>query len=318
MPQCHICKATQARLRTDGLCKTCSNTNRSNQDVTGINDYNSNDDVWKSVETEFGLQEGVIKAIPTPPDDWINKSVGELTAGQMIKLMTQTTISVQRRLNEHDQKLNALQTSQEENATEIHGIKEENKLLNQKLKVSDARMKSLENSNTKMKQIITKQQTFILHQDKNERNKRIIIYGIPEEKHLLHEGEEARSDEEKVKLILNVLNHADIPLKFCRRIGNKDQGPEKRPKILLVEFNSQKDRNVVKNSAIELNKIDSMKYIRIKADLSYEDRNEYKRLYQKRDVLIKENPDKEIMVDKGKLFMDRVVIDEFKSIHSIF
>ena len=256
--------------------------------------------------------------MPTPPDDWINKSVGELTAGQMIKLMTQTTISVQRRLNEHDQKLNALQTSQEENATEIHGIKEENKLLNQKLKVSDARMKSLENSNTKMKQIITKQQTFILHQDKNERNKRIIIYGIPEEKHLLHEGEEARNDEEKVKLILNVLNHADIPLKFCRKIGNKDQGPEKRPKILLVEFNSQKDRNVVKNSAIELNKIDSMKYIRIKADLSYEDRNEYKRLYQKRDVLIKENPDKEIMVDKGKLFMDRVVIDEFKSIHSIF
>ena len=51
----------------------------------GINDYNSNDDVWKSVETEFGLQEGVIKAIPTPPDDWINKLVGELTAGQMIK-----------------------------------------------------------------------------------------------------------------------------------------------------------------------------------------------------------------------------------------
>ena len=38
--------------------------------------------------------------------------------------MTRTTISVQRRLNEHEQKLNALQTSQEENATEIHGIKE--------------------------------------------------------------------------------------------------------------------------------------------------------------------------------------------------
>ena len=61
MLRCHACKATQSRLRTDGLRNTCSNTNRSNQHVAGINDYNSNDDVWKSVETEFGLQEGVIK-----------------------------------------------------------------------------------------------------------------------------------------------------------------------------------------------------------------------------------------------------------------
>ena len=48
--------------------------------------------------------------------------------------MTPTTISVQRRLNEHVQKLNALQTSKEENETEIHGIKEENKPFKSKIK----------------------------------------------------------------------------------------------------------------------------------------------------------------------------------------
>ena len=134
----------------------------------------------------------------------------------------------------------------------------------------------------------------------------------------MYEGTEAESDIDKVKLILQALNRAHIPIKFCRRIGNKDQGPDKRPKIVLVEFNSQNDRNDVRNNATSLNEIESLKHIRIKADLSYADRNEYKRLYQKRDLLINENPGKDTKVDKGKLLMDNVVIDEFKSVHSLF
>ena len=61
-----------------------------------------------------------------------------------------------------------------------------------------------------------------------------------------------------------------------------------------------------------------MKSIRIRGDLSLEDRNEYKRLYQKRDSLIRENPGTDIKVEKGKLLMENVVVDEFKSVHSIF
>ena len=56
-----------------------------------------------------------------------------------------------------------------------------------------------------------------------------------------------------------------------------------------------------------------MKKIRIKADLTKDERDEYKRIYDLRDKLAKENPEKTVVVEKGTVKMDGTTIDKFKN-----
>ena len=74
----------------------------------------------------------------------------------------------------------------------------------------------------------------------------------------------------------------------------------------------------MKNSSNKLNDIEEMKHIRIKADLSKKDRTEYSRLFKLKENLEKDNPGKIVRYDKGKVYLDDVVVDEFKSSSQIF
>ena len=74
----------------------------------------------------------------------------------------------------------------------------------------------------------------------------------------------------------------------------------------------------MKNNSNKLNDIEEMKHIRIKADLSKKDRTEYSRLFKLKENLEKDNPEKIVRYDKGKVYLDNVVVDEFKSSSQFF
>ena len=119
-------------------------------------------------------------------------------------------------------------------------------------------------------------------------------------------------------MILESLNLSSIDFVRCRRTGNQDQGPEKRPRFLIVEFWKQSDRNAVKAGGSKLQAIQELKNIRIKADLTKDERTEYKRLYDLKDQLSRENPEKVVVVDKGILKIDGQEVDKYKTPSSGF
>ena len=72
-------------------------------------------------------------------------------------------------------------------------------------------------------------------------------------------------------------------------------------------------RNEFKAAGSKLNNIEHLKHIRVKADLTKEERNEYKRIYDLRDKLIQENPTATVVVDKGVVIMNGSQIDKYKN-----
>ena len=117
----------------------------------------------------------------------------------------------------------------------------------------------------------------------------------------------------QVMLILNSLNMGNIDFVSCWRTGTKDYGPQKHPRFLIVEFSNRSDRNAVKARGSQLQSIAELKDIRIKADLTKDERKEYKRLYDLRDQLSREYPGKTATVDKGVVKLDGQQIDEYRT-----
>ena len=134
----------------------------------------------------------------------------------------------------------------------------------------------------------------------------------------LHEAEPlgdsgAETDRDKVRHILDQISLQHVKINSCRRTGNKDQGPQQRPRFLIVELPNQDMRNEFKSAGSKLNDIEHLKNIRVKADLSKEERNEYKRIYDLRDKLSEENPTATVVVTKGVVLMNGTEIDKYKN-----
>ena len=170
----------------------------------------------------------------------------------------------------------------------------------------------------KKKDIVNKQQSVILQHDRSARYKRLILSGIPEGENWQFQGETGSTEKEKVGLLLKFLQKDEIEPVFSKRIGNPDQGPQKRPRYILVEFKDQLERNEVKKAARLLNENELTRGIRIKADLSKKEREEYTRLYKLKENMVSQDSNCGAEVVKGKLVVNGNVIDQVKLHSSIF
>ena len=188
---------------------------------------------------------------------------------------------------------------------------------NERVKLYEARVKNLEDSCTKMNDIITMQHGLISQHDRSARMKRLIFGGIPEDEWKLH-GQTVSTDREKVDLVLKHLNKSEIKPTFVKRVGNPDQGPQRRPRYLLVELNNQTERNDVKNMSTHLNENEETKIVRIKADLSKQEREEYSRFFKEKERIESEDSNATVEINKGKLIVNGRVVDQLKFNSSLF
>lgn len=313
MPQCIKCPNKQAKLNVGDLCVSCY---KKDGDAGAGGTSSSTDGNILIIDDIAGIPMSEIENIPPLSKDNLDQPI---TAGMMLKIFSDFMKPIQDKLNEHEKRITTLENKCEATNESVSKVEEKTNIIEQKLTAAGTKIKNLESANEKLKNVVTKQQSHISSQDKNARFKNIVIAGLCENALLDENGNEiASADEEKVQVVLDALQLDDIQFNHCRRTGNKDQGPQARPRFLIVEFQKQNDRNKVRSGAHLLNNFQHLKNLRIKADLSKAERDEYKRLYGVKDKLVAENPLATIVVEKGLLKMDGVQVDKYSVKNAVF
>ena len=305
MPQCTKCPNRQARLNAGNLCVACHKREAENEDTPEV-----------GLVEIAGIPIDEIESMPALSAENLNQPI---TAGMMLKMLSDVMKPIHDKLNDHENRINSLEQATTSNTETIDKVKTKVDTVEQKLVVAETKIKNLEAANEKFKKVVTKQQSHLATQDKNKRMRNVVFAGLSEGVLKNEDGNDsAVTDEEKVDVILETLGLEDISFTSCRRTGNKDQGPQARPRFLIVEFQKQSDRNTVRAASHLLGNFPHLKDIRIKADLNKAEREEYKRLYDMKDQLIAENPTKKIEIDKGVLRMDGKEVDKYKPPSSVF
>ena len=90
MPKCSLCPRSQSALNPGNLCKECFKKPKF--------------DDWASSLTSDQVDE-----LPALPDDWQNKSLKDLTAGHLIRLMFGLYAPVQNELKKLNESITELQ-----------------------------------------------------------------------------------------------------------------------------------------------------------------------------------------------------------------
>ena len=250
-----------------------------------------------------------------PEGNWLMKPIAEVTMGQFLKVVT-NTISVSHR--DLKNQMNGINEELQKMEEERKDLKTQNDQMNEKLKLQGVRVKNLEESCKKMKTVITKQQSLIIQHDRSARSKRLIVCGIPEEDVWELQGETVSTEMGKVELVLKYLQKQDIKPVYVKRVGNPDQGPQKRPRYLLVEFKEKCERNEVMNVSNLLKEDEETKKLRIKSDLTKTERDEYARIYKEKENIEKQDSSAIVVIDKGKLLVNGNVVDQLKFNTSLF
>ena len=140
--------------------------------------------------------------------------------------------------------------------------------------------------------------------------KRLLVGGMTEEEPLIINEISYENDDSKVEAMLRVMEVNDVPIMNIKRIGNKDRGNDKRPRFIMIEFNNFNERNKVKKASEKLKQNEETKQLRIKADSSKKEREEYTRLYSIKKKILEEDPGKIVEIKNGKLYVNDEVMDE--------
>ena len=290
MPVCGTCNQRKTRLDNNNVCKECREAANGGAAAPTLAD---------------------VSDVPPLPDNWKTAPISTLLGGHLLLVINQNMKPMHDILTQQTKQIAELQESKKK-------LEDDNKDLKQRLKIAETKVKNLETNEAKVKTVVTRQQAYIVKQDKMCRLKNILIAGLSESEGLRYNEEEAETDKEKVEMILKAIGKDEVEVAHCRRVGNEDQGHEGRGRFLLVEFINQTDRNSVRNASDQLSRIDELKHIRMKADLTKEEREEYKRLYSSRDTLAASHPDEVVRVDRGKLYVGDNVVDQLNTTSRIF
>ena len=258
----------KSRLNVGNLCTACFKNNPALRTIEEEGASNI-----MEIDEIAGIKISDIQQLPTLTTENLNEPI---TAGMMLKMFQDVMKPIHDKLNDHERRIISLEQASGSATTSINNIETNHKTHEQKMIAAETKIKNLEASQGKLKNIVIKQQTQISNSDKKERLRNIVLAGLSESEPL---GENnATTDRDKVRHILDQLNLQHVQVNNCRRTGNKDQGPENRPRFLIVELANQEMRNDFKSAGPKLNNIEHLKNIRVKADLSKEERIKYKRI----------------------------------------
>ena len=192
---------------------------------------------------------------------------------------------------------------------EVKLLKDENKKLKTEVTLLKAKEKDNGEKIEKIEKVVREQQKTLARNDKDVRAKRLILAGIPEEKVKIN-GIELEKDDEKINELMKILGFENIKIVNSFRIGKKDQGIDKRPRYIILEFSNAKDRNAVKKNSETLKNREDTKMFFLKADSTKKTREQYKKLYDTKKKIEEDDPHKKVRIEHGKLIVDEVVIDQ--------
>ena len=200
---------------------------------------------------------------------------------------------------------------------ELTKVSEENTKLKAEITVCKASQKTQDPKTKNLEKVVKEQQSFLARADKDNRLKRILIAGVPENEDVNINGKVAKTDREKAMLIIQATGET-VNFERARRIGPTNNGQNKRHRFILVEFSTWTDRNRVKQAGEKLKQDEETKNFYFKADFSKHDRDEFTRLWKMKDQISKDDSQKLVEIKYGKLFVNDIQIDQINHAHQDF
>ena len=164
--------------------------------------------------------------IVVPSNEEINKMNKDVMKAALLKLIG----DIQERQN-NSKKLDEILEMMRKRDNEVEGL--------------TSRVDNLEKENKDLRETVNQQQRFMEMLDAEKRACNLIVMGVPESpKTLTMEGESAKTDNEKVKMVFKKVVDDDLDIQSITRLGALDASdPEKcRPtKIVLASPAPRKD-----------------------------------------------------------------------------
>ena len=177
-------------------------------------------------------------------------------------------------------------------------------------------LKNLRDSNNLLLEAVAQQQRFLEEIDSEKRSKNLIVLGTPETD-LKVGNKTAKTDLEKIELVLNTIGYQDPDIVSVQRLGkvNADAARSRPVKVVLqTAADRQKALSLVENLAQAQG--GSLANIKIKKDTHPAIRKEFGRLFEveRQEKAKPENVGKVVEFDKRKrlITVDGLVVDRFK------
>ena len=229
---------------------------------------------------------------------FLNKPTNELTVADIIRIHTISNEPLKQQLDLIQDEL---------------GCKIKN--LDNRVDILDSQNMKLQDDNNVLRGVITSMQQCLNKLDNDERNKNIIISGIPEENVAVNDNIPLTNDHEKISQILHLtenryFNDDSIKNLNISRIGAERKGYNRFVKIILPSIN---DRNEFLKNAVKLKSSPApWSKIFIKKDQHPVYLAENNRIRKKAYDLKKMsgNENKEIKVVNGKILVDNITVDQ--------
>ena len=185
------------------------------------------------------------------------------------------------------------------------------------------RVSQLEETCKKLTSTITQQQKFLDTVDADRRANNMIISGVKEstddreETALEYNRASARTDEDKIRLILQAIGTSDVEISSMHRLGEYKQDPNQKPRLIKVVLKDKKDRRAVLSAAKLLKQAGpGLEAIFINKDMHPGERKEWSRIRKvlKEEKQKPENLGRRVVLDykSGTILVDEMIVDRFQ------
>ena len=200
--------------------------------------------------------------------------------------------------------------------TLLEQILDEMKKFNEERDSIKVKLNEVQESNALLLETVAQQQRFLEEIDNEKRAKNLIVLGVPEKDWNVN-GTIAKTNEEKIALVLRSLQYDEGNVESVRRLGKLVEGAARaRPiKVVLPSF-EERQTVLVQQATLETVHGGALKNIKLKRDVHPAIRKEYGRLYEaeRSEKAKAENQGKEVLFDTKKrvLLIDGEIVDRFK------
>ena len=287
MKQCSKCDKRQVRLNAGDLCTECHKKAKSDAVAANVG--------------FAGLSAQQIDALPELPANWDTKSLTDLTAGHLLKLMMCFYKPLQ-------EKVELLEKQNKEQETKIAKNVD---VINELQSEADGQRKEVDT----LKKVIYNQQIYLEGLRKKESANNIIVTGIPnndlEYNDMIH-----TTTEEKVLVVLKELNPTVSAEAFKLIKFNPADGRDTH--VCKLVFHEYRDKMNIYTKAKLLKENAVLHKIFLKWDEPRLTRLENQRMRTKKYKLGLEFPDEDIVIKKGILYRSGVNCDKFNLSNQIF
>ena len=183
----------------------------------------------------------------------LKSTIAEAVAEAVKSEMTRFQASFKTQLSSLESRVDVLDKSREAMQEDVKKVNERVTALqsSDRPTTSDPKLQELETKTEKILDTVQTQQRFLDTLDAERWSSNIIITGVPESApnelatRMLYHDRVATTDDEKVRLVLDVIEAADVKISSIHRLGSVPTDPSSKPRPMKLVLEKRSDRPTV-------------------------------------------------------------------------